>query len=194
MGTFFMRQFSTITFSLALLVTLFYVAASPCVAQTDVSSPQSWKEEQLDAASFASDWLTDLDNGEFMLAAELTVDGDVQGFAEYIQGIRERMGKMRSRSYHGTMVTAVANDDSEQQIMVEYATEFEAMSVTELVLVLNWQGKCKVISYMVEEARDKQAGLKSSSGVQGGAVDEADNVIDGLFELEHHKNLGDIFK
>ena len=99
-----------------------------------------------DAASFASYWLTDLDNGDHAQAASVyTIDGDRAQLAEQ----RSNLDKLASRSYEWANVTAAANDDSECKIVVEYRTEFAGKTVLEHVDVLYWRQNPVVLAYTI---------------------------------------------
>lgn len=121
-------------------------------AITEAASPPKWLEQRQNAASFASDWLTDLDHGNYAEAAKsYKVDADPAESAKQLSLTREKLGSMSSRSYKGAAVTAVANDESEMKIRVAYETEFSTKTVHESVEVLIWPKAPVILNYELED-------------------------------------------
>jgi len=116
------------------------------------SSAPAWLEERQDAASFASDWLADLDNGDYGAAAGHYKLGENRGEAvKELRDLRNGSGKLISRTYNWSNVVAIANDDSEVVVQVSYTTEFLNMTLVELVDVLSWPNATVVLEYSIEE-------------------------------------------
>ena len=121
-------------------------------AEIAESDAPEWLEQKQDAASFASDWLTDLDNGQYAsAAASYTVDGNRAELEKSLQSMRSGVGELSSRSYGRADVFAVATDDSEHKVRVVYFTEFSQKTVTETVDVLLWHTSPIVLAYTIEE-------------------------------------------
>lgn len=115
------------------------------------SAVSEWLEQKQDAASFSSDWLADLDNENYDEAAAVyTIDGDSSESRELLRSMRSGLGDLRSRSYGGAHVTAIANDESEHKVRVIYFTEFAGGTVTESVDVLLWPKAPVILAYKIE--------------------------------------------
>ena len=152
-----MTRFSlSLLLCVCLAVCAWHGTGAPAFAAGDVPSaeaaPPTWLEQRQDAASFAYDWLIDLDNGDYAAAAgAFTVDGDKDEGRERLREIRAGLGNPASREYGGATVVAVAADDSEHQVKVSYTSEFSQKTAVETVLVLLWHKSPVVLAYTVEE-------------------------------------------
>jgi len=121
-------------------------------AFTAEARPPQWQEQRQDAASFASDWLTDLDNRDYAAAAVVyTVDADKMESQKLLQSIRAELGELSSRTFQSAQVIAAANDSSEYKVLVEYVTEFSRATVVERVEVLLWPKSPVVLAYIIEK-------------------------------------------
>ncbi len=151
-----MRKFLS---CLVLLVTItasgvldsFATALAADSAPELAASAPEWQEQEQDAASFSSDWLTDLDNDNYAsAAASYTVDGNRAELEKTLQSMRDGVGKLSSRSYIEANVFAVASDDSEHKVRVVYVTEFSQKTVAETVDILLWHKSPVVLAYTID--------------------------------------------
>ncbi|MDR2925161.1 MAG: type II toxin-antitoxin system PemK/MazF family toxin [Azoarcus sp.] len=125
--------------------------AADSAPELAANAPQ-WREQKQDAASFASDWLTYLDNGQYASAvASYTVDGNRAELKKRLQSIRGGIGTLSSRSYVEATVFAAASDDSEHKIRVVFVTKFSGKTVAETVEVLLWHKPPVVLVYTIDE-------------------------------------------
>lgn len=93
--------------------------------QTAVANAE-WKDQRDDASSFASDWLTDLDNMDFAAAASAyTITGEPIELEAKLQAARAGLGALRERNYGWARVLAIAHDESECRVEVVFTTRFE---------------------------------------------------------------------
>ena len=148
--SFFGLKFVAVT--LALAIVAFTSISLAQEAPSLSAEPPAWLEQRQDAASFASDWLTDLDNAEFAQAVKAyTVDGDPAENENRLRGMREGLGSLVSRTFKWATVTAVANDDSEHRVTVAYETEFANKTVVESLDVLLWPKDPVILTYRLEQ-------------------------------------------
>ena len=145
------RLVAGIIVSLLAVLGGWYVLDDSEAPVAEVAAEPQWLEQIQDAASFASDWLSDLDNGEYDLAAvSYKFEGNEAENRQELESARGALGAMSSRLYVGAQVFAVATDDSEHQVRVVYESEFAKKTVTETVDVLLWPNKPVILRYLIE--------------------------------------------
>ena len=119
---------------------------------TEVVEADSTRQDKIaDAASFAIDWLVALDNNDYAGAAVSYQFGEnPHENAAMLENLRSPLGTYTARNYAGSVITAIANDDSEYKIQVRYLTEFPHKTVTETIDVLLWPNDPVVLLYAIE--------------------------------------------
>ena len=145
--------FSFLVFTLLLFV---LANAASSFAASDAPSLEAiepnWLEQRQDAASFAYDWLIDLDNGDYEAAARsYRVDADTEESKKILRGVREETGQCTGREFAGAVVFAVATDKSEHKVRVVYRTDCSRKNVTETMEILLWPKASAVLRYTVEK-------------------------------------------
>lgn len=148
-----MRRNIMVFFSCALLL----AASGSLVFANDVTvtAGLDLQEARLDAASFASDWLTDLDLEDYMDAAvSYKLGADIKASQKELRALRQPMGKLHQRSFVSAHIFAIASDDSECRVRVIYESDFDKGDVRAIVIesveVLIWPNAPRILSYIIE--------------------------------------------